>query len=76
MCLTVLSGVLCLVSVCPGSGACTPSVHMSVVAGVILFVQVVCFGSPSCCDICIDWTGKGRHARVYECLYYMEESKG
>ena len=29
---------------------------MSVVAGVVLFVQVVCIRTLSCCYICIDWT--------------------
>ena len=39
-----------------GSCACIPPVHMSVVAGVVLCVRVVCVGTLSCCSICIDWT--------------------
>ena len=52
----MLSGVLCLVSVRCGSSTCMPSVQMSVVAGVVLFVHVVCVLSLTCYYICIDWT--------------------
>ena len=33
-----------------------PSVHMSVVPGVVLFMQAVCVGTLSCCSVCIYWT--------------------
>ena len=72
----VLGRVLCFVNVRRGSSACIPLVHMSVVAGVVLFVLVVCVGTLCCCSICIDWTGKDRQARVYECQYYVDESWG
>ena len=53
----LVSGVLCLVSVHRGSSTCMPSIHMSVVADVFVFLQVcVCVGTISCCYICIDWT--------------------
>ena len=42
VCLTVLSRVLCLVSVNRESSACTPSVNMSIAAGVVLFVRRLC----------------------------------
>ena len=50
------SVVLCLVSVRRGSSACIPSVHVSLVAVVVLSVQVECVRTLSCCYICIDWT--------------------
>ena len=41
---------------CAPSEFCIPSVRMSVVTGVVMFVQVVCVGTLSCSYICIDWT--------------------
>ena len=44
----------CVCSVRCGTSACIHSAHMSVVAGVVLFVQVVCVGTLSCGYICTD----------------------
>ena len=68
--------MLCLVNVRRGSSAGILPVHMSVVVGVVLCVRVVCVGTLSCCSICNDWTVVRIDSRVYECLYYVEESWG
>ena len=56
VCLIVLGRVLCLVNVRRGSSACIPPVHISVVVGVVLCVQLLSVGTLSCCSICIDGT--------------------